>query len=322
MNILYIGPYRSLSIDGYLSLNLLLNLKDLKQYTVTARPIFISNRVNNLASKLNDTILSMENHQSKSFDLLIQNTEINTISYNSKIPYHIFFPNYKDIIPDDSISQKYVFLSNRGLLLYSNNIHKKLLEYLNIDNGLFLNNNINNKLLSPTNNIFNLGIYNRYKKYYTIIQSNIDYDTKKIIVDFIKLNQENNCLVLFIQDIDQEMLNRCNEYIKSVYKKFEINNTISKVIIVPTLLNETSIRSIHNTGDVYIHKDNELHLMLAKEYGKHIVLNTSNVTIQWDQNDLHKYGKLKNTQDSDLLSEKKYPSLKNNLSEIIDAYVK
>jgi hypothetical protein len=62
--------------------------------------------------------------------------------------------------------------------------------------------------------------------------------------------------------------------------------------------------------------------MLAKEYGKHIVLNTSNVTIQWDQNDLHKYGKLKNTQDSDLLSEKKYPSLKNNLSEIIDAYVK
>ena len=320
MNILYIGPYRSLSIDGYLSLNLLLNLKDLKQYTVTARPIFISNRVNNLASKLNDTILSMENHQSKSFDLLIQNTEINTISYNSKIPYHIFFPNYKDIIPDDSISQKYVFLSNSGLLLYSNNIHKKLLEYLNIDNGLFLNNNINNKLLSPTNNIFNLGIYNRYKKYYTIVDATMEYAIQNLIINFVtKFQNKDYCLVVFLPNTTQNLLDQYQKYIKEIYTIFDINFSINKILIVPIDHNVDALVSAHKTGDIYISLKDNIQTILSSSLGKNIIYYKSEPILSYEKNNLKKYGTIEYKEKLDL----DQPSIiKNidNLKEIIGRY--
>ena len=322
MNILYIAPYRLANDLGLESLNLLCHLYD-SEHIIVSRCFFNGSATIKDLSLL-DVINHTENSTISKFDLLIQHLPIQNLSYTSKIGSSLIWPVTQGLIPSNEQIDKYKFLASKSIFLYDNTIDKFLLEHIGIKKHIMLINSISNKLYDKTNiGKFNIGIYKTYNKYYTIVNHSLEHHIQSLIVNFIRTvgKKQNNCLLLFMPGISQNILDKYNAYIKDCYKSFDISFSINKIIIIPIDYNIENLLSAHNTGDVYINLKDSIQKELAKKFNHKVIYNKSELKIVWNKWDLQKNGTINFYEDIDLNNTIISSPGTSNLKEIINANV-
>lgn len=322
MNILYVGPYRLNNHVGYESLNFLLELSENYQ-NIISRPLYNQTDIlkdDNLSSTLN----KIENRSLSKIDIIIQHSDIDSLAYNSKFKYHLFIPITGHGLCKLYQKQKYQFLDQKASFLYTNDTQEYILSDCSVKNKTKIANLISDKLTTPSTGIFNFGLYNKYKKYYTIVDSSDRTKLEQLIIDFITTYQpEQNCLVLFMTNVTQPVLDSYNKFIKKTYSSFNINFSINKIIISPVELNNTIIPAIHHTGSIYIDLNEDIHANYALKYKKFIISNMSSLKTIYDPQDLSSTLSLRRSESMDLKTTNyNQNSLQNiNLSQIVAKYV-
>lgn len=321
MNILYIAPYRLANNLGLESLNLLYNLCD-TGHTIVSR-CFFDGSVTIKDSSLLDIVNRTENSTVSKFDLLIQHLPIQNLSYTSKIQSNLIWPITHDIVPSMEQVDKYKFLAKKSIFLYGTNTDKFVLDNIGIEKHKLLINSINNNLYNKLNiGKFNIGIYKTYNKYYTVVDSSLEHYIESLIINFIRTigKKHDNCLLLFMPYISQNILDKYNTYIKDSYKLFNINFSINKIIIIPIDYSIDNLLSAHNTGDVYINLKDNIQKELAKKFNRKIVYNESEIKICWNKWNLQKNGTVDyyNNIDLDNIVSSSYTA--SNIKEIIDSH--
>lgn len=321
MNILYIGPYRQADTLGYESLNFLLNLSE-TGHTIHSRAIWYSNssakhkpEIIRILKKLEDCTDNIK------YDLLIQHGRINDLTYTSKIAKHIYWPVLDKIIPDQCMIDKYQILQRYGSFLSSNKFNQFVLDYAKITNRLCITDTIHLGLKNQNITTFKLGVYQRYKKYYTLVDHSDEKEIKQLIVSFIReFNRQDNVLMICMYNISQDILDMYNAFIKKTYSSLKINHSINKILIVPIDNTLTSILSAHNTGDIFInlHDNISINYNLAIAFDKPIIVNESDKLIVWDSQDLHHNGIIKSSKDMDLNASYLISNYQNNILEIFN----
>ena len=287
MNILYIGPYRLNHHIGYESLNILLDLHD-HFPNIVARPIYCQLPVNKL-DDIDLLLKKIENNSINNFDIIIQHTTLNGIVFNTKAKRHIFLPILQNTACDHTQKQIAGTLQNYGVFLTYRDTDDFILNHAGIKNKLQFRPLIHNRLSGQVVDSFNLGIYNTYKKYYTISEAHNENSLKELIINFItNINNLNSCLVLFLHNTNQQILDKYNALIKNIYNTMDINYSISKVIIVPVQLNNQVISTIHGCCDIYIDMNNDIHAYYAAKYHKPILLNDSEINLRYDHTNIQK----------------------------------
>lgn len=318
MNILYIGPYRLANNAGLESVNLLYNLIELG-HNVMARPIF--DGTNLIKDKEITTILEYtEQNTYSQFDLLIQHLPVSRIVKTSKINNNIYWPILDNTALSTIEKKKCRLIDQDGTLLYSTKSDKTILDDCDISNSIKFNYTINKKLLSKNFNVFNFGIYNRYKKYYTIMDETMQYAIQNLIINFIRKFQNNDyCLVIFLPNATQNLLDQYQKYIKNIYTIFDINYSINKILMVPIDYNIDSLVSAHKTGDIYISLKDNIQTVISSSLGKHIIYYKSEPIISYESNNLKKFGTIEYKEKLDL-DQSNIIDNTNNLKEIVERY--
>lgn len=320
MNILYVGPYRLNNSVGYESLNFLLELSENYQ-NVISRPLY--NQTNILKDdNLSSTLNKIENKSLSKIDIIIQHSDIDSLTYNSKFIHHLFIPITGYKLCKLYQKQKYQFLDQKVSFLYTNDTQEYILSNCSVKNKIKITNLISDKLTTLSTGIFNFGLYNKYKKYYTIVDSSDRTKIEQLIIDFITTYQsEQNCLVLFMTNVTQPVLDSYNKFIKKIYSSFDINFSINKIIISPVELNNEIISAIHNTGSIYIDLNEDVHANYALKYKKSIISNMSSLKTIYDPQDLSSTLSLKRSESIDLKTPNHNSVQNTNLSQIVEKYV-
>jgi len=318
MNILYIGPYRLANNSGLESTNLICNLMELGHKIMT-RPVFDGTNLvknNELVSVFEHT----EQNKGSKFDLLIQHLPISRIVQTSKVKNNIYWPILDNAGLSPVEKKKYELISKDGLILYNTKSDKTILDTNTISNLTKFNYTISNKLLSKNSSIFNFGIYNRYKKYYTITDGTMEYAIQNLIINFItKFQNKDYCLVIFLPNTTQNLLDQYQKYIKEIYTIFNINFSINKVIIVPIDYDIETLVSAHKTGDIYISLKDNIQTILSSSLGKQITHYRSEPIISYEKNNLKKFGAIEYKEKLDLDQHSTIENT-NNLEEILSHY--
>jgi hypothetical protein len=324
MNILYIGPYRINHSIGYESLNILLDISSDTSSTTVSRPIFAIENKQSELSNINNILFTLENKLLQKTDLLVQHLDIDSMQYNSKFSKHIFIPIiHKTNIPTNTQKEKFKFLSTKGLFLYKNNIEKSILDSIHIHNKESIDIEIDDNLAYKSKDFFNLGIYNIYKKYYSIVEAAADRENiENLIINFIQcFHKENNCLILFVQNMDKSNNDHYVSFIKNIYNNLNISYNINKIILIPIELNIKNIGIIHNTGNIYIDINQDINRCYAIKYKKPIIENSSDIKITYTGTRLNNISKLYHTDQIDLLSDRYISSYNTSIKKIINNYV-
>jgi hypothetical protein len=320
MKILYIGPYRQNNSEGYLSLNLLLSCY-LYSQEVLSRPIYNSQNLLKLENH-EKLVSSLENNTINTFDVIIQHLDIDSMIYTSKIPKHIFIPILNNKKPSFFQKQKLSFLETKGLFVSCDKISSYILKNESLKYNTQIDVDVDLGLISKTTGSFNFGLYNRYNKYYSIVDSYNENDIKELILHFIQKYQNDSvCLVLFMTNVSQSVLDKYNSYIKNIYKNLKINYSINKIIIAPIELNHEILSAIHNTGNIYLDLENNIFAAYAKEYNKTVLYNKADFEYCFDINNIEEYPTIKYNKTFDWL-----PVIKNHneqyfLSQVLTDYV-
>lgn len=286
MNILYVGPYRLNNNIGYESLNILLELYD-KYSNIISRPVYINGITSNKLDNVSSLIQTIENNTFDNIDLIIQHLDVESMVYNSRIQKNIYIPFTNNILPCTHQIQKYKYLNQYGIFLYKNSIENYILDHAGVSQKQKIDIKISPKLTVKTYSRFDFGLYNKYTKYYSIIDTRTEKSIKDLIINFIvSFQKENICLVLFIQNMTNNLLAQYNEFIKNVYKNLDINFSINKIILVPVELNNNTIQIMHNTCDVYIDLNNDINGYYAFKNDKPVIRNCSEIECGFDQDNL------------------------------------
>jgi hypothetical protein len=321
MNILYVGPYRLNNSIGYESLNFLLEL--IENYkNIISRPLY--NQINSIKDDQTSSLLNtIENKSLSKIDIIIQHSDIDSLTYNTKYLRHLFIPITSNRLCKLYQKQKYQFLDQKVSFLYTNDFQEYILSDCSVKNKIRITNFISNKLAVTSAGVFNFGLYNNYKKYYTIVDSSDRTKLEQLIVDFISIHHlEQNCLVLFMTNVTQSILDSYNKFIKKTYSFFDINFSINKIIISPVEINNEIIPAIHNTGSVYIDLNEDIHANYAHKYKKSIIYNSSSLKTQYDPQNLSNTLSLVRSGGFNLGSSNNQNSLHNiSLSQVVEKYV-
>lgn len=322
MNILYIGPYRLNNPIGYESLNILLELQD-NFPNMVSRPLYNGSSVNKLEN-LKILLNKLETNPIKDYDIIIQHTNLESMVYTTKSQQHLFLPifsnNCLNNYHQEQIAQK---LEKHGQFLVNKDIDNFILDKSNITNKRQYRLSVNDRLCERATGSFNLGLYNSYTKYYTITSSEYQENINNLIIEFIKFTKKPDiCLIIFMQNVTQAVLNKYNDYIKKIYKTFNIHHSISQIIIIPVELENRSISVIHSFGDFYIDINDDIHRVYAAKYNKPVIFNPSSLSLCYNQNNLTETPIVKREDRIDLNSI--YSSATDSLSslkEIVSCYV-
>ena len=318
MNILYIGPYRLANNSGLESTNLLYNLIELG-HKIIARPIFDGTNLTK-DKEIVSVFEDLEQNKCSEFDLLIQHLPVARITKTSKIRNNIYWPILDNTALSTVEKKKCQLISENGTLLYSTKSDKTILDACNISNLTRFNYTINSKLFPKNSSVFNFGIYNRYKKYYTITDGTMEYAIQNLIINFItKFQNKDYCLVVFLPNTTQNILDQYQKYIKEIYTKFDINFSINKILIVPIEYDTQTLISAHNTGDVYISLKDNIQTILSSSLKKHTINYKSEPIISYEKNDLKKFGTIEYKEKLDL-DQPNIIENTNNLKEILALY--
>ena len=267
MKVLFLGPYRQSDLNGFFSLNILRNIS--QKYSVCARPIYYIGGSNNPPKDICD----LENNNMSEYEILIQNVRPKDCLLTNQFDKNIFIPilQSSDIDNDlfmnetlDSILVDEQYDTMDFIKINKNKI--KIFDY-----SLFIK--------EDSTSVFDLGIWNKYTKLYTILDYYEDlHILYSIIRSFIKSNSiipQEFCLVLFITNLSKQDSGLLQEYINNIYNTFKAAHTINKIVLVPIQANENNIVASHNSGTIFLdvvnNIKNKLNKKIATEKKKNII---------------------------------------------------
>lgn len=266
MNILYVGPYKNISIDGISSRYLIDNLKLIPNIKLVTQNIITSDKINNAFSYIEETITG----DLSSFDVVIQHAPINMIVNDSRIKKSIIFP----II--DTVNEKLINTLNIkkfDKILVSNKYHLDKLKKVFGSKVIYLR---YHKSIGPVDKKYNIKFLNKTQKFYWIGSYKKEQNIiQKIILCFMMAFRTDPkvSLVLFLEDQPSE-LEGLNKDIAECRKRINLINDFKKITIFPFNNTEESLLIAHNSGDIYlspiISKSN-IHCDIAQFYKKKIL---------------------------------------------------
>lgn len=330
MNILYLGPYRLNTTDGYDSLNTLLTLSTNKTNNIIARPIFLNNQTSDINNNIPKNIRPLEQKQGDHIDMIIQHTDIDSAVYTSDIKYQLLWVLNNKLLPQTYQKLKYKFLHDKIGFITSNKYSSACLYNAEIINNTFYMRNPYNSSMNeqPTTGIFDFGLYNRYIKYYTIVGEDMLDEISDIVVQFIrKFQQDSACLLVFMTNINQSVLDKYNNLISQIYKNLKIHHTINKIIIVPIEPSINAIDTAHTTGDIYISLEDNIYHTIAQYKNKMIIHNQSEMYLGYSIKNLSPettilYKTPLDINNFEQNTRRSSTSLELNINQIVDSYVK
>jgi hypothetical protein len=264
MNILYLGQYRDVSINGLHSEAILNSLSNLGN--VTSRHI-----LSDSCKTYNNRIVFSENKTNEEYDVLIQHLPINSLCYTQKIKRNIAIPILgSELLSEDDIG----YLNLFDEVLVDEPLAKQTLDIvLNKPSKPY--NLKYQDLIKKTDQIISFPSHNQMKKFYAIM----DYDHNNehifdLISEFIPatLNQENICLVLYLINSNSTHINQIQEHILGIQKICNINKeNLAKIIVAPIPTTYSDLCLAHKAGDVFLdlqdYPKNSLNSYVASTYG-------------------------------------------------------
>ena len=275
MNILYMGQYRDVSLDGLHSEILLNNLSKIGK--VTSRHVLSEHS----KSYHNRTVFE-ENKTTEEYDILIQNLPVNSLCYTQKVKRNIVIPVFgSELLSEEDIDYLNLFdevlIDNPFIKQATDAVLKKPTSSYNLRYQDFI---------QTTDQVISFPLYNQMKKFYTII----DYDHNNeyvfdLICEFISstLNQENICLVLFLINANNGVINQIQRQIADIQKLCNIHtDNLTKIITAPISLSYRDLFLVHKSGDVFLdlqdYPKNSLNRYIASFYDNQIITLTDSNT--------------------------------------------
>lgn len=245
MNILYLGPYRQNDDIGVLS-RIYLNSISTK-FSVCSRPVYLNNNANN-----SQNIFITEKCSSTDFDVLVQHLPIDNLAINSNFSKNICIPIIDSKLLNSDQTSKLNFFDQ---IFIDNYFLYRQIKTINIAPSKY---RLLGVELPPEifhTNKYNLSLYDFSTKLYTILdfQKNLDM-INDLCASFVSMskNIKNLSLLLFLYNIDNNLLQGLNNRIKDLYSAF--NSKLTTINIVPIGINNDlqSLILCHNTGDVFL----------------------------------------------------------------------
>lgn len=266
MNILYIGPYKDISIDGISSRYLINNLRDMPSINLTIQNIIISSKADNSLVYSEETIKS----DLESYDVVIQHAPIDFIVSDSRIKKSIIIP-IMDSLNEKNINKLKVKKFNK--LLVNNKCYLDKLKKIFGSKIICLR---YNNIIQPINRKYSIRFLNNTKKFY-YIGNYIQQQSlvRKTILSFMMAfrTDPSTSLVLFLSD-NQSDLEQLNKDMEDYKKQLNLINDCKKITVAPFNSTEESLSIAHNGGDIYISpivSNSNIHCEIAQAYKKKIL---------------------------------------------------
>jgi len=275
MNILYMGQYRDVSLNGLYSEALLNNLSKIGK--VTSRNIF-----SQYSKSYHNRIVFEENIGTEEYDILIQNLPVDSLCYTQKVKRNIAIPVFgSELLSEEDIDYLNLF---DEILIDSPFIKQSIdtvLKKPTIPYNLRYQDMIQN-----TDQAISFPLYNQMKKFYTII----DYDHNNeyvfdLICEFISttLNQENTCLILYLINTNNGSFNQIQKQIKDIEKLCNMHqDNLAKIVPAAISSSYNDLCLAHKAGDVFLdlqdYPKNSLNAYIASFNGNEVVTCTDSNT--------------------------------------------
>jgi len=275
MNILYMGQYRDVSLNGLHSEVLLNNLSKIGK--VTSRHIF-----SQYSKSYHNRTVFEENKTVEEYDILIQNLPVDSLCYTQKVKRNIAIPIFgSELLSEEDIDYLNLFdeilIDNPFIKKTTDTVLKKPTSSYNLQYQDFI---------QTTDQAISFPLYNQMKKFYTVI----DYDHNNeyvfdLICEFISstLNQENVCLILYLINSNNGIINQVQRQIADIQKLCNIHSdNLTKIIPAPISLSYGDLFLAHKAGDVFLdlqdYPKNSLNTYIASFHDNQIVtLTDSNI---------------------------------------------
>jgi len=266
MNILYIGPYKNISMDGIASRYLIDSLKLIPNVNLTIQNIIIDSKINNSFSYSEEVISG----NLESFDVVIQHAPIDMIVNDSRIKKSIIFP----II--NTVNEKIINILNIkkfDKLLVNSKYHLDKLKKVFGSKVTYLR---YNKTGIPINKRYSVKFLNKTQKFYCISSYKKEQNTvRKIVLSFMMAFRTDPkvSLILFLEDKPSE-LEQLNKDIAEYKKQLNLINDFKKITIAQFDNTEESLLVTHNGGDIYLStiiSESNIHCDIAQLYKKKIL---------------------------------------------------
>jgi len=245
MNILYIGQYRNISLNGLYSEVILNNLNQIGKVTSRSIPTERSDKYSN------NTILS-DNKSYDTYDIIIQHLPVENICYTQKIQKNIIIPILKNsLLSEEDIN----YLNMFSDVLVDSDLAKDYLDGI-LDKPTTLYRLRYDDVIKNTNEGISFPSYNQMKKIYTIV--NYKYNTEYVLTlisEFISvtLNQENICLIIYMLDTNANEVNEVQSHVSNMQQLCHIHTeNIPKVVIAPISCSNNDLCLAHKAGEVFL----------------------------------------------------------------------
>jgi hypothetical protein len=247
MTVLFVGPYKQTDESGVISRSYIQTIASFAQ--ISTRPLYI-----NLQSIYHASVSNTYDHiVYPNYDTLIQHAPLDFLSPNHQIPNNIAIP----IIDNKNLTNNDIYKLNQfnKVLVdtpYAKNMLDQQLDHPTILIRPALN---DQEIKASINRKFNLGIHNYFTKYYTIADYRSNEDLiKQLIDEFMGIiyDSPNVTLVLFLQNIDQNISDKLGMFIKSHYQKAKIQTQTINIVIVNIDHDPNTILAAHASGDIYL----------------------------------------------------------------------
>lgn len=266
MNILYIGPYKNISIDGIASRYLIDSLRLIPNVKLTIQNIIIDTKIDYSLSYSEEIV----SENLESFDVVIQHAPVDMIVNDSRIKKSIIFPIIK------TVNEKIINILNIkkfDKLLVSSKYHLDKLKKIFGSKIVYLR---YNKTGSLINKRYNVKFLNKTQKFYCITSYKKEQSTvRKILLSFMMAFRTDPkvSLILFLEDKPSDF-EQLNKDIAEYKKQLNIINDFKKITIAQFDNTEESLLVTHNGGDIYISpiiSESNIHCDIAQLYKKKIL---------------------------------------------------
>lgn len=266
MNILYIGPYKDISMDGISSRYFVNNLRSIPNSSLTLQSITLSNKIDTSVSYDEETIQS----GLESYDVVIQQAPVDLIVNDTRIKKSIIIPIIGELNEKIINTLK---IKTFHKLLVSSKYHLDKLKKIFGSKVVYLRYHDN---VTKVNKKYNIRFLNKTQKFYYIgSYTKQQNSVRKIILSFIMAfrTDPSVSLVLFLEEnpLDLEQLNKD---IADYKKQLNLINDFKKITIAAFDNTEESLLITHNGGDIYISpiiSNSNIHCDIAQAYKKKIL---------------------------------------------------
>jgi len=281
MNILYIGPYREDTEQGYISRQYLEDI--LGNYNVTCRPIFTSNST---VQKIQENITDAEKRLQNNYDCCIQHMTLNMLTYSGYFKHLVAIP----VLP---ISNKINSLSNIDTLnrfnkiIINNDKEESLLvrsgiksEIKNIDCPVDI------KMAETIDKKFNFGLHNNNHKFYFIGNYKKDMEAihKILLAFYVSFRCDITYSLIMLLEGDQqdkEHLQKTSTDIKSQLNIISYRNPLNELYIFEPM-SEYDKLILHNSCDIFLNLQyggSKIQKHYAEFFGNFIIDNENTDTV-------------------------------------------